>query len=171
MANAIFMKFEGENIEGECREAGHIGWLQVEGVGHGLTANIDRMATSGSGTRNVGATEHSDFSFSKQIDKSSVPLYAKCCAGQSFDLVKVDFMSSLSGQEGAPSVPILQLEMTNTLIAGVSYSDDLGGRGRVLENWALNYEQIKWIYTPYDDAGNSLGAIEKYWNIKDQTGG
>lgn len=169
MANAIFLKFEG--LDGECRESGHDGWIQIEGMSHKLMANIDRVAASGSGGHAVGATEHGDFDFSKVLDKASLPIMSKCCAGQSFAKVEVDMMTSTSGSEAAPSQRFLGIVMEDVLIASMTYADGSEKPGRPIENISLNYKKITWTYSPYDDKGNPLGDITKYWDCKANIGG
>lgn len=169
MANAIFLKFDG--LDGESRETAHEGWIQIEGMSHNLMANIDRVAASGSGGHAVGATEHGDFSFSKVLDKASLPMMAKCCAGESFTKVEVDMMTSTSGTEAAPSQRFLSVVMEDVLIASMTYSDASDMPGRPTENIALNYKKITWTYSPYDDQGSPLGDITKYWDCKTNTGG
>ena len=169
MANAIFFKFDG--LDGECRESQHEKWIQVESFSHHLAAMIDRSATSGTGGHSVGTAEHGDISFSKVMDSSSMPIYAKCCAGKSFDQVDIELMTSSSGTEATPNQRILKIVLKKVYIASVSYSDGAGSTGRPMENIALNYRFIEWTYTPYGDDGSSLGDITKYWNLETNTGG
>lgn len=169
MANAIFLKFDG--VDGECRETGHEGWIQIESLSHGLMANIDRVAATGSGGHAVGAADHADLMFSKALDKASLPILAKCCAGNSFDLVEIDLMTSTTGTESAPSQRILGIKLENVLVADMNYSDSAGAPGRPQETLHLNYKKITWTYSPYDDMGNPLGDIEKYWDLTTNTGG
>ena len=169
MANAIFVKFD--DLEGECRESGNEGWIQIDGFSHNLTANIDRMAATGTGSHAVGATMHGDFMISKVLDKSSLPIMAKCCAGQSFTTIEIDMMTATSGTEASPTQRFLGIKLTDVLIASVDYSDSAESPSRPMEQLALNYKKIEWTYTPYDDTGSSMGDITKYWDCAANTGG
>ncbi|MCG8552800.1 MAG: type VI secretion system tube protein Hcp [Desulfobacterales bacterium] len=169
MANAIFMKIEG--VDGECRESGHEDWIQINGISHNLAANIDRVAASGSGGHAVGATEHGDLLVTKVLDKSSLPIMSKCCAGQSFGTIEIEMMTATAGAEATPSQRFLSIVMNDVLISSVTYSDSSDQPGRPAESIGLNYKKIEWTYTPYDDSGSALGDITKYWDCKANTGG
>lgn len=169
MANAIFVKFDG--LDGECRESGHEGWIQIEAFSHHLAAIIDRMASSGTGGSSVGAAEHGDISITKNLDSSSLPIMAKCCAGQSFATVEIDMMAASSGTEATPTQRFLGIVLTDVVIASVNYSDSASAGGRPMENLELNYKKIEWTYSPYDDTGAPTGDITKYWDLKTNTGG
>ncbi len=169
MANAIFVKFDG--IDGECRESGHEGWIQVEAFSHHLAANIDRAAGTSSGSLTVGVAEHGDIGITKILDSSSLPIMAKCCAGQSFATVQIEMMAASSGTEGAPTQRFLGITLEKVAIANINYSDSAAAAGRPMENIELNYRKIEWTYTPYDDTGASKGDITKYWDLANNTGG
>lgn len=169
MANAIFVKFDG--LDGECRESGHEKWIQIEAFSHHLSAIIDRMASSGTGGSAVGAAEHGDISITKNLDSSSLPIMAKCCAGQSFATVEIDMMAASSGTEAAPTQRFLGIVLTDVVIASMNYSDTASAAGRPMETLELNYKKIEWTYTPYDDTGAPAGDITKYWDLKTNTGG
>lgn len=169
MSNAIFLKFEG--LDGECTDSAHPAWIQIHSMTHGLTSHVDRGASTATGSHGAGVTEHGDFIFSKDMDKSSLPMMAQCCAGESFGKVEVDVMVASTGSAAAPNQRLFGVVMEDVLISDIRYDDEMGSVGRPKESISLNYKKITWTYSPYDNKGKPLGDITKYWDLRESIGG
>lgn len=140
MAGNMFLKFEGPEVEGESADTRHTDQIEVLSWSHSFNQPTSATRVSaGSGT--VEKASHADFNFSKYLDASTDDLLKLCWSGKQID--KCTFYAYRADGDNEP-VLYLQIEMEKVIVANMSIS---GGVGDIpIENIALNYAIVKYIY-------------------------
>jgi type VI secretion system secreted protein Hcp len=154
MANNIHMKITGPDIQGEGSDANHVGEIVVQTVQQGLARLISSQGAAG--TREVSNVSVSEVVITKLVD-SATPLIAKsCCVGGEHDEVKIVFEKK--AKNGAV-VGYLVYTMKQVIISGQSISG-MDGESFPMETVSLNFNEIKWEYTPTDPTtGDAKGVV------------
>ena len=156
---AAFIKFDG--IEGECQDKDHKGWSDLASFGQGLH-QPGRGATGA--TRRRGDVIVDDMSCSKELDKSSPKFAEAVCKGKVFPKVEIHLTASYTD---AGRVTYYAYELKNVLVT----SYNIGGSGQSeqvpMEDFSLNFEEIKVTYTETDSAGKSKGKVEYAWKVEE----
>lgn len=147
-----FIKFDG--VDGESKDKNHEKWSIIESFGQGMTQ------PGGGATgqaRRRGSVILDDIHVSKQLDKASPKIASAICTGKVFPKVEVELVANYGGEDRQV---YYKYELTNVLVT--SYS--VGGAAQAdqvpMEDFSLNFEEIKNTYTEYDSAGKKLGNVE-----------
>lgn len=157
---AVFVKFDG--IDGESTDANHVGWSDVLSVSESI-----RMPDGGATgqSRRRGDVIFDDIVLKKELDKTSVKLREKLARGEVIPKVEIE----ITGTYGGARATYFKYELKNVQITSFDVNAS-GADGSVpTEQMSLNFEEIKWTYTEFDDTGSSQGNVEATWKIEEGT--
>jgi type VI secretion system secreted protein Hcp len=154
---AGFIKIKG--IEGQAIDKNHKNWIKVESVSQSLSRPMQRTA---SGTSTNSSVQCGNVVVQKQVDKSTPKLIGAVCKGTKIDEITIDLTTDIGQGE---RVTYLQWKLKNAYVSDYNVSGMAEGGGYPLENLALSYEEIEWVYTPVDEKGKAGGAIPQTWNV------
>lgn len=161
MSTNMYIKFEGTaaSIVGDATDDVHkTGELEVFSWSHGFNQpTSSSRASTGGGT--VERANHSDFSFTKIMDKATVNLLKTCWTG---DMAATVTFSCYRADD--TRVKYLEVIMNEVIISSISIS---GGAGDMpMENVSLNYGKVTYKYLPQKETDNTAGtAIESYHDL------
>ncbi len=153
MAINMYLKFEDpagtHAAKGSSKDANHTEWVEILSWSHSFTQPTSPLrSTAGAGT--VERANHSNFNFTKYMDASTDDLLKHCWSGRHFAKAMVEAFRA----EETP-VKYLEIEMQDVVVSNVSFS---GGGGDIpIENIALSYSYIKYVYTQQAEAGEAGG--------------
>jgi len=154
---AAFVKYEG--IDGESKDANHEGWSDILSV----TERISKPASATGQTRRRGAVVFEDILIQMEMDKASIKLREKLARGEVIPKVEIEFTATYGGARAT----YFKYELKNVLIT--SYQTNASGNdeaGPPSDQVTLNFEEIKWTYTEFDDTGASQGNVEAEFNVE-----
>ena len=141
---SAYLKY-GKTIKGESLAEGHKGsdgWIEVHSVQWGLGRGIS-SPTGHSSKREASAPSVTEVTVTKLMDSTSPKLALEALVGQAVVAI-VELVETGEGQLNT----YLSLRLTNTMIAGYSFS---GSGGRPSEHLTLNFTKIEMTYQGYDD--------------------
>jgi type VI secretion system secreted protein Hcp len=143
------------DVDGESLVADHAKEIQVLSWSHSFNQPSSAIRSSaGGGT--VEQANHADFSFTKYVDSSSVPLMKLCWNGKTS--AKAVFTACRS--DGDALVEYLKVEMENVIVSNISFG---GGTGDLaIETVTLSYGKVTYAYHPQQVPGNG----GKGWSLK-----
>lgn len=156
---AVFAKFEG--VDGESRDANHDKWIDVLSVSEGIH-QPDSGATGT--TRRRGAVVFDNIVIGKFLDRSSPKLREDLAQGKVFPKVEIEITQSCDGRRET----YFKYELKNVLITGFSLNA-VGSEDRPVESVALNFEEIIWTYTIFDNRCIKAGDVEASWKLEQGT--
>ena len=157
MAFDTFVKIDG--IEGESSDDKHAAWIEVISYDTGVNQKASTTASSAGG----GSSERADFdnfTFTKQLDKSSPKLAQACAAGTHIDTITMEICRA-----GAEKVKYMEYKMINCIISSVKTS----GRGGDVpsESVSVDFGRIEWAYTVQKrQGGGSAGQVAGGWDLQ-----
>lgn len=154
---AAFMKFDG--IDGESTDAQHSKWIDVLSYDWGI---VRPLSTATGSTRTRGSAQSLDFVCVKELDKASPKLMEMITTGQVKPLVEIH----LTRNTASGPVTYMKYELKNVIITSWSTSGSAGDQ-RPTEQVSLNFEEIKVIYTEFDNEGQSKGNVEATWKVEE----
>ena len=156
---AAYIKFDG--VDGEAKDKDHKNWSDLASFGQGL-----HQAGSGSTgpTRRRGNVILDDITVSKELDKASLKIAEAVCKGKVFPQVKIHLTASYTD---ARRVTYYAYELKNVLVT--SYNINGGGQSEdvPVEDFALNFEEIKVTYTETSRKGKKKGNVEYSWKVEE----
>lgn len=155
---AAYIKFDG--VDGEARDKNHKGWSKLASFGQGLHRPGDGSTGS---ARSRGRVILDDIAVSKILDKASLKIAEAVCKAKVFPKVEIHLTASYSD---AGRVTYYAYELKNVLVT--SYNIDGSGKpGDVpVEDFSLNFEEIKVIYTEMNNKGKKKGDVEYSWKVE-----
>jgi type VI secretion system secreted protein Hcp len=154
---AAYIKFDG--IDGESKDDKHKGWSDL----FSSSQVIHRAGGGATGAqRRRGSAQLEDIRCSKVFEKSSPKIAEAVCKGKIFEKVVISFVSDA---EGASKAPYLVYEMKDVMVS--SYSCSAGSSDVPHEDFALNFEEIRVVYTEVDAKGTKKGNIEYSWKVEE----
>ncbi|RPJ08033.1 MAG: type VI secretion system tube protein Hcp [Deltaproteobacteria bacterium] len=155
---ALFIKFDG--VEGECHDKDHKAWSDLLSFSWGL-----HKAGAGSTgqTRRRGVATIEDVVCTKEYDKSSVKIAESVCSGKIFPKVEIHDTATYAENRAT----FLKYELKNVLVTSQAISASGGGDAVPVENFSLNFEEVKQTYTEYDAKGAKKGNVEMSWKVEE----
>ncbi len=159
---AAYIKFDG--VEGEAQEKDHKGWSDLASFGQGL--HQPGGGATGA-TRRRGDVIMDDISCSKELDKASPKIAESICKGKVYPKVEIHLTASVSdaGRETYYSYELKNVLVTSYNIGGAGQSEEVP-----MEDFSLNYEEIKVTYQEFDSKGKSKGKLEYTWKVEEGEG-
>ena len=151
---AAYIKFDG--VDGEAKDKDHVNWSDL--MSFQMAIHKPGSGATGS-TRNTASAVFEDFAIAKELDKSSPKLSESILTGKVFPKVEI--------QLGSSAGTYLSYELTNVMVT--SYSIGGGASQIPMEEFSLNFEEIKVTYTEYGSDGKSKGKVETSWKVEEGT--
>ena len=157
---AAYIKFDG--VDGECKDKDHKGWSDL--VSFSQAVHKPGGGATGQ-SRRRGAAVHEDIVCVKELDKSSPKIAESVMTGRVFPSLTVNFTRDTD--QGR--VTYYRYELTNVLVTSysVKIQVDEAGNDVPVEQFSLNFEEIKVTYTENDDAGRKKGNVEYSWKVEE----
>lgn len=156
---AAYIKFDG--VDGEAKDKDHKNWSDLASFGQGL-----HQPGSGSTgpTRRRGNVILDDITVSKELDKASLKIAEAVCKGKVFPKVEIHLTASYTD---AKRVTYYAYELKNVLVT--SYNINGGGQSEdvPVEDFSLNFEEIKVTYTETSGKGKKKGNVEYFWKVEE----
>ena len=156
---AAYIKFDG--VDGECLDKDHKGWSDLATFGQGL--HQPGGGATGA-TRRRGDVILDDITCSKELDKASPKIAESICKGKVYPKVEIDVTASYTD---AGRVTYYRYELTNVLVTSYNISGSGQAEDVPMEDFSLNFEEIKVTYTENDNAGKSKGNVEYSWKVEE----
>lgn len=157
--SGYYLKIDG--IEGESTTKGYEGWSDIEAFSQSIH-QADGGATGAARRRSAAVLE--DMILVKEMDQSSPKLQEAVSSGKHFPKVEIH-LTTTSG--GGARVVYCSYELKNAMITSYNLS---GGREEVpTEELAIDFEEIKVVYTKYDSRGRKTGNVEYSWKVEKGT--
>ena len=156
---AAFIKFDG--VDGEAQDKDHKNWSDVASFSQGL---MQPGSASTGPTRRRGDVVVEDIQVSKELDKASPKIAEAVCKGKVFPKVEIHLTASYTD---AGRVTYYAYELKNTLVTSYNISGSGQSEDVPMENFSLNFEEIKVTYTEADSKGKSKGNVEYSWKVEE----
>ena len=154
---AAYIKFDG--VDGESKAAGNEKWSDLESFGQA----IHKSGSGATGAaRRRGTVLLDDIQCSKLMDKSSPKIAEAVCLGKVFPKVEIHVKTSTTG---TGREPYYKYELVNVMVT--SYHVSGGSQDKPHENFSLNFEEIKVVYTEMDEKGSKKGDVKYGWKVEE----
>jgi type VI secretion system secreted protein Hcp len=156
-----------DGIEGESRDLGHQGWIEIAtfswGVGNSASYQTDQGGSGQGGkSKTVGTLE--TFQINKRMDKASVSLFRTCMIGSKIDTGRLSFVKL----DGETRVTYLRIELTKVHVQKVSWTTEEAA-AEIRETVDLNFATFRKFYTLQENEGFSGGEIEFGFDLETST--
>lgn len=141
---AAYIKFDG--VDGEATDSNFEGYIKLDF----FKVEIE------------GASAERQQSFIKDIliagpiDKSSPVLMLACATGQILKDAEIVLTETSNGGE---EVIFLKIEFTKVIVSSYN-STRSQTNNRPVEQMSLNFEEIKWTYSQFDEDGKKVGDVD-----------
>jgi len=156
-----FLKLEG--APGESKDAKHKDEIQLESWSFGETQKGSFAKGGGGG---AGKVEMGDFHFVMTVNKASPLLFQKCANGEHIKSAILTVRKAGKDQQ-----EFLQWTFTDLLVSSYqtsgSGSDDL----LPMDQISLNFAKVQIDYKEQNLDGTLMGAITKWYDLKQSTAG
>lgn len=156
---SAFIKFDG--IDGEAQDKDHKAWSDILSFQQG----IQQPGSASTGpTRRRGDVILEDIHVTKELDKSSPKIAESVCKGKVFPKVEIHLTASYTdaGRETYYAYELKKVLVTSYAISGSGQSEEVP-----VEDFSLNFEELKVTYTESDNKGNKKGNVEYHWKVEE----
>ena len=148
------------DIKGESVDKDHTAWSDLLSFSQTIRLQDDVTISPGE-TRRRGDVVLEDIQVTKELDKASPKLAESILQGTVFPKVEIHLTASYTD---AGRVTYYKYELTNVMVT--SYSISGTGEDIPIEQFSLNFEEIKVTYTENDSTGKSKGNVEYTWKVE-----
>jgi type VI secretion system secreted protein Hcp len=156
MAFDAFVKID--EIEGESRDEGHCGWIEVIRFAFALRQKISGSPGSAGGA-SAGRADFRDFIFKKELDHASPQLALACAAGTHIDEIRLALFRA-----GGEKVKFMEYKLQNCLISRIQA---FGASRFPTESVRINFGKIHWQYVLQQRAGGGpCGQVSTGWDLQ-----
>jgi type VI secretion system secreted protein Hcp len=148
--SGIFLKYGC--IVGESTDTKHKEEIEISHFNYGLSNSAD----PGSGTEGAttpGLPDFHDFTFAKEMDKTSTPLFLECCNGNQEDEATI----CIQNGSGDDAWDLLTITLKKVAVVNYSVSSPQPGE-RPMETVSLRAGVMIQNYTPAKTGGKGKGA-------------
>lgn len=146
-----------EGVPGESIDEDREEWIDIMGFNYEMLQQPPDPTGGGASKTNFSA-----ITLVKQVDKASPFLSLYCANGTPISRVYIE--TTRVSEDTIPPV-LYRMELEDVLVAGIAprlvY---VGGEYVLIEEVALSYARIKWIYTYFDPKGE-LQMFEQGWDL------
>lgn len=146
------------DVEGESTATDHTGEIELLSFNVGISMNVGPRSTAGS-----AATEKampSEFSVTKNVDKSSPKLLQSCAQGAQFKECFIS-VNKTDGQGG--QIEYVRYKLGDVIVSNISQS---GNTGLPMESISLNYASIQIDYFQTDPStAGAQGSLTGGWDF------
>jgi len=155
---ALFIKFDG--VDGECNDKDHKGWVDLLSMSWG--AHKAGGGATGQ-TRRRGVATVEDIIVTKEFDKSTPKLAEAVLSGKVFPKVEVHNTATY----GDARATFLKWEFKNAIVTSFNTSAAGAGDAVPVDNFSINFEEIKMTYAEYDSTGKKKGEVPVGWKVEE----
>ena len=148
------------SIPGESQRVNHEGEIDIYGIDWGVVRTVADGSSAGGG----GALVFDSVVLSKEMDKATPKLIEAVTKGQNIPEVVI----TLSKDSGEAHLDYLKITLTNVTVSSYNFMDE-GFVDVPVSSVGLQYQQIKIVYTEFDETGAPAGDVEVTWNLVDNT--
>jgi len=156
---SAFIKFDG--VDGEAQDKDHKKWSDILSFQQG----IQQPGSAATGpTRRRGDVILEDIHVTKELDKASPKIAESVCKGKVFPKVEIHLTASYTdaGRVTYYAYELKNVLVTSYAIAGSGQSEDVP-----VEDFSMNFEELKVTYTEADNQGKSKGNVEYQWKVEE----
>lgn len=155
MAVDMFLKLEG--VDGESTDHAHEDEIDVLSWSWGVSNSGTMHIARGGG---AGKASFQDIQVVKYVDKATAGLLQAVATGKHVPSGTLTVRKA----GGDESVEYLVIELKSILISSYQTGGSQGEE-RLTESVTLNFEEFKVNYTPQDNDGSALAAVDFGYNI------
>lgn len=156
MAVDMFLKING--IDGESKDATHIGQIDVLAWSWGMSQSGSFHVGGGGG---AGKVNVQNLNFTKYVDKASPNLMLFCSNG-----THITDATLYVRKAGKTPLEYIIIEMKKIMVVAVSTGGS-GGEDRLTENISFNFAHVKVDYQQQkDDGAKEGGPVTYLWDIE-----
>jgi type VI secretion system secreted protein Hcp len=134
------------DIPGTSGMVGYENQIEILSYSHGIAMQVDGGVSSTE--RVTGRPLFQDFAITKPMDRSTPLLNQKCCEGANLGEVQL----TVGRNDGGTVIPFIVYTLSDVVISMVSGAG--GGGDKPVENLALNYTAIQWVFTAPGQSGH-----------------
>jgi type VI secretion system secreted protein Hcp len=156
-----FLKIDG--VEGESQDAKHPKEIQLQSWGFGETQQGTFSAGGGGG---AGKVSMDDFTFVMSTNKASPLLFQKCANGEHIKSAILTVRKA-----GKEQLEYLKWTFTNLLVSAYNTSGTAGSDLLPIDQISLNFEKVQIDYKEQNPDGTLMGAVTKFYDLKQSQGG
>jgi len=153
----IYLKIE--SIKGNCTAEDFKEQIIVDSFQ--VSANNAITRDPANSERTLDRVQFSEMTFSKEMDSSSMLLYAACAGNEKLGNVTV----SVTRTDGDEQMLLVKFELEDAMISNVSSSGHSGG-GLPGESFSINYTAITGQYTKQKSDATDGGQAVMGWDMK-----
>jgi type VI secretion system secreted protein Hcp len=150
-----FLKIEG--VDGELTSEKHKGEIEILSYSWGVSQQGGSSTGGGAG---AGKATFQDFTFVKNMDRSSPLLFVKAATGE--HIKEVVLTGEVAGKRGQK---FMEIKMSDVLIS--SYQQGGSDGGVPTDTFSLNFAKIEFKYYPADKSGALGGPVAGGWDLKE----
>ena len=153
------------DIKGEAADTDHKEWIDILSVSQSITRGEGLTGQS----RRRGDVVLGDIVCVKELDKSSPKLAEAVCTGAIIPSIEIELTRPVPNADGTTGrVVYLRYELKNVMITSYSVNGSAQGEDVPMEDFSLNFEEIKVTYTEQDkDTGQAKGNVEYSWKVEE----
>lgn len=148
---AAYIKFDG--VDGETQDKDHKDWSEILS----FDQPIQKPSPGTGSRRRRGAVVLEDIVVVKELDKAGPKLAESVCIGKVFPKVEIHLTSSRSG---AGRVTYYAYELKNVQVVNYHIGGSVEADEVPIEEFSLNFEEIKVTYTLTTGKGKKKGDVE-----------
>ena len=156
MAVDMFLKIEGEDIEGEAQDKAHNKEIDILAWSWGMSNSGTTHMGGGSG---AGKANFQDISFTTYYDKATHDVMGSCTLGKHHKL-----MTLVCRKAGTTPMEYITYVLTDCLITSVSTGGS-GGEDRLTVNFSVNFGKFDILYKEQDKAGGEASQKQFAFDI------
>jgi len=149
------------DIKGESMDSKHPDEIEVLSWSWGATQPATSSTVGVARTR--GAVSVQDFTFTHEFDQASPMLALNCFQGKHVPEATFTVRRTIAG--GNEIVDYLIVTLTNVLVSSITQTG-ASGDAPPIEKITLNYEKIKFEYTP-TTGGKPGSSVEFQWDLRE----
>lgn len=154
--DVLCLKIDG--IEGEATIEGYEKQISCQSFSHSVHNHLHTDVSNVGRSR--GRVEHSDFTVSKYMDKSSPLLNFKCCIGANIGTIVFTVLRTTGDAAHKPQVIYT---MENAMVSAIAVAG--GGSDSPIETVSFNYTKVKWEVKVQDEKSAEPGSIASEWDV------
>ncbi|CAM4197027.1 Hcp family type VI secretion system effector [Serratia silvae] len=156
MAIDMFLKIEGAT--GECKDANHSGWINIESFNWGAS-QPGNMGSGGGG--GAGKVCFNDLHVQTSIDKATPAILKHCASGKHLSKVELSVCKA-----GGSQVEYAKITLEDVLVTNVQFNG--AGNSEVLKvDYAFQSAKVKQQYWEQSDKGGKGAESSAGWSIKE----
>lgn len=155
---AAFIKFDG--VDGESKDDKHGGWSDLLSFSQGLV----KPSTGTGVARRRADIVLNDIQCVKLLDKSSPKLSESMCKGKVYPKVEIHVTASVTD---SGRVTYFAYELKNVQVMSHNISGEGQSENPPVEDFSLNFEEIKVTYTEFSPDGKKKGNVEYTWKVEE----